>query len=66
MTGLFDCHGKATGEVNGIFKLDNGDKVAFSGSIKGRTRIEVAGDTSKNFETIFKNIEKWQEYYKVS
>ena len=66
MTGLFDCVGKPTDMVHGLFKLDNGDKVVFTGNIKGKTRIEISGETNKDFETIFKNIEKWQEHYKGS
>jgi len=66
MKGLFDCVGKPEGEVMGVFKLDAGSKVAFTGKIQGRTRIEITGETSNDFETIIKEIEKWQEYYQGS
>lgn len=66
MTGLFDCYGKPEGQVKAIFKFDTGNKVAFSATIHGRTRLEIIGETNNDFETIFKEIYKWQEYYKVS
>jgi len=66
MTGLFDCVGKAAGEVNGIFKFDHGAKIAFSGIIGGRSKIVINGETHNDFETILKSIKKWQEYYQVS
>lgn len=66
MTGLFDCVGKSSGEVQGIFKFDHGAKIAFKGMIGGRTRIDVIGETHNDFETILKSIKKWQEYYQVS
>jgi len=66
MTGLYDCVGTASGEVKGMIKLDAGNKVAFIGHIKGRTRIEIQGETNNDFQTITKEIEKWQEHYKVS
>lgn len=66
MTGLFDCSGNPKGEVRGLMKLDSGSKFTFSGNIIGRTRIELTGETDNDFETIFKEIKKWQEYYKGS
>lgn len=66
MTGLYDCVGDAKGEVKGMIKLDEGNKVAFIGQLQGRSRIEIHGETNNDFETIIKEIEKWQEHYRVS
>lgn len=61
--GLFDCVGKAEGMISGAFLFDEGNKVAFQGILKSRTRIEIQGQLNNNIETILKEIKKWQEYY---
>lgn len=46
--------------INGIFKYDNGVKLGFDGVIEGNGRIAVQGNLNNDFETILKNIKKWQ------
>jgi hypothetical protein len=64
--GLFDCVGKASGNVKGIFKFDAGNKVAFNAVMHGKVKLSITSELNNDFETILKEIKKWQEYYKVS
>lgn len=53
-----DCQRGAS--VNGIFKYENGTKIAFNGVMEGKGRITVSAEINNDFETILKNIKKWQ------
>lgn len=64
--GLFNCIGTPTQDVKGIFKLDGGNKVAFNGTMRGKSTIQIQGETNNDFQIILKSIEKWQEHYQVS
>lgn len=66
VSGLFTVLGNPSDSVTGIFKFEDGKKIGFSGILYKKSRIEVIGETHDNFETILKDIKKWQEYYKVS
>lgn len=52
--------------TQGIFKYENGKKVAFNAVIAGNGRLEVEGETNNDFETILNKISQWQEQFKVN
>lgn len=58
--GLFNAVGKASGVVKAIFRYDDGKRVSFDAVLYGESRMTVTGDIKSDFETIFKEINKWQ------
>lgn len=50
--------------LSGVFRYDNGNKVAFSAKVAGKSRLEITGDLSNDFETILNKISQWQEQFK--
>lgn len=53
-------------QVNGVFRYENGNKVAFSAIAIGSSRFEVTGELNNDFETILNKISQWQEQFKES
>ncbi len=64
--GLFAVVGEVIkgDAVYGIFKYENGTKIAFEGKFESRQRIKVIGHTNNDFETTLKKISQWQEQFK--
>lgn len=63
--GLFNIGQETTsGLVDGVFKYDSGQKVAFKAMIQGKGRLVLQGETTNDFETILNKISQWQEYFK--
>lgn len=66
--GLFDSFGEVTKgiDVKGIFKYDTDMKICFNATLLTRAKLVINGELNNNFETIFKEIKSWQEYYKAN
>ena len=51
--GLFNIGGDFNnGYIEGVFKYDNGIKIAFKASVQGKGRLILIGETNNDFETI--------------
>lgn len=50
--------------VTGVFKYENGAKIAFTANVQGKARFVLIGPINNDFETILNKISQWQEYFK--